>query len=91
MKSSEIWKAANENLVFVGVLFTWLQDDPENPLIGAGATKLKKMFPCFIGIDPEKKALIFQSEDDGIVGLYMNRIDEKSISLYMETGLVLEN
>ena len=91
MKSSEIWKAANEKLVFVGVLFTWLQDDPENPLIGVWATKLKKMLPCFIGIDPEKKALIFQSEDDGIVGLYMNRIDEKSISLYMETGLVLEN
>ncbi len=31
MKSSEIWKAANEKLVFVGVLFTWLQDDPEPP------------------------------------------------------------
>ena len=75
----------------MGVLFTWLQDDPQNPLIGAWATKLKKMLPCFIGIDPEKKALIFQSEDDGIVGLYMNRIDEKSISLYMETGLALEN
>lgn len=91
MKSSEIWKAANENLVFVGVLFTWLQDDSRSPHVGAGATKLKRMFPCFIGIDPEKRALIFQSEDDGIVGLYMNRIDEKSISLYMETGLELEN
>ena len=91
MKSSEIWKAANEKLVFVGVLFTWLRDDPENPLIGVWATKLKKTLPCFIGIDPEKKALIFQSEDDGIVGLYMNRIDEKTISLFMETGLVLEN
>ena len=33
MKSSEIWQAANENLVFVGVLFTWLQDDPGSPFV----------------------------------------------------------
>ena len=91
MKSSEIWKATNEKLVFVGVLFTWLQDDPKNPLIGVWATKLKKMLPCFIGIDPEKKALIFKSEDDGIVGVCMNWIDEKTVSLYMMTDLVLEN
>ena len=91
MKSSEIWKAVNENMVLVGVLITWVGDNPADPRIGEGAAWMKSRFPCFIGIDPEKKALIFQSEDDGIVGVCMNWIDEKTVSLYMMTDLVLEN
>lgn len=91
MKSSEIWKAVNENVVLVGVLITWVGDNPADPRIGEGAAGMKAMFPCFVGIDPEGKGLIFQSEDDGTVGVYMNRIDEKTVSLYMMTDLELEN
>lgn len=91
MTSQEIWERANEQLIFVGVLFTWIQENLNDPRIGAGAAKLKEMLPCFVGIDLEAKALVFQSEDEGIVALYMNRIDEQTISLSMATGLTLEN
>ena len=91
MKSSEIWEAVKANMVLVGGLATWVRDNPADPLIGEVAAKLKSMVPCFVGIDLKGQGLIFLSEDDGIVGVYMNRIDEKTASLYMMTDLELEN
>lgn len=91
MTSQEIWEWVNKELVFMGVLFVWIHDNLEDPRIGIGATKLKEMMPCFVGIDQEAEAIVFQSEDDGIVALHMNRVDEQTITLAMETNLTLEN
>ncbi|MCM1224507.1 MAG: hypothetical protein NC548_59675 [Lachnospiraceae bacterium] len=59
MTSEEIWKKANDNLFFIGAMLTWMQEKPENPFVAVGSVGLKEMFPCFIGIEPEKKTLIF--------------------------------
>lgn len=91
MTSEEIWKKANDSLFFIGAMFTWMQDKQRNPFVAVGSAGLKEMFPCFIGVDQKAGALIFQSEDEGIVGMHMERTDGKTIRLSMETGLTLEN
>lgn len=89
MICEEIWKEAKKEGPLAIVLLLWMQEHPEHPLIWMAAERLREKYPCFLGISPDGKMLLFRSEDIGAVGLYAEREDEKNVSLLMEVGIVV--
>lgn len=91
MKALEIWELVNENHQIVQYIF-----DPDTAVsqgfrIQTCTDLLKKRIPALYGIDPEKNALIFQSEDEGLVCVMVAYDEESGIaSLAFSIGAELE-
>ena len=89
MLCEEIWKEAKKEAPLAVILLLWMQEHPEHPLLWMALERLGERYPCFMGVDPDRKMLMFRSEDIGAVGLYAEREDERNVSLLMEVGIVV--
>lgn len=89
MLCEEIRKEAKKEAPLAIILLLWMQEHPEHPLLWMALERLGERYPCFMGIDPDRKMLMFRSEDIGAVGLSVERKGEKDVSLLMEVGIVV--
>ena len=89
MLCEEIWKEAKKEAPLAIILLLWMYEHPEHPLLWMALDRLGEKYPCFLGVDPDKKMLMFRSEDIGAVGFSAERKGEKDVSLLMEVGIVV--
>lgn len=91
MKACEIWELAKENHQIVQYIFDTDTPVPQLFRIQSCMDLLKKRIPALWGVDPKKNALIFQSEDEGLVCVIVAFDDESGIaSLAFSIGAELE-
>lgn len=93
MTSIEIWSVLNKEVETVAHFFRGMQDSvPTRRTVVCNTLyrRLEQMMPCLFGVDEEKNALIFRSEDEGTVAAFVTFDDEGNVGLAMETDVELE-
>lgn len=73
MKTKQIWEHANEHRELIRTLYRALCEDGD---INGIMNQLKRLIPCLFGVDPDRRALVFKSDDDGTVVLLIREEDD---------------
>jgi len=87
MKSHQIWNQANEHRELIRSIYHAVCEGGD---INAEMNQLKQHIPCLFGIDADNRSLVFQSSDEGVVGL---SVDEQHgiLALAFITNIELDS
>lgn len=86
MKSKQIWEQANKHRELIRTLYRALCGNQD---INGMMTQLKQRIPCLYGVDQDRRALVFQSADEGLVALLVKE-EGDTLVLALAPGIQLE-
>lgn len=86
MTSTQIWNQANAHWELIREIYHALV---EGESINDGMDQLKLRMPCLYGVDADRRALVFQSTDDGLVAVLVKEQDD-TFALALVTDISLE-
>jgi hypothetical protein len=86
MTSKQIWDQANTHRELIHSIYNSLCEDGN---INDNMDHLKYLMPCLFGVDADRRALVFQSTDDGLVALMVREQDDTFV-LALATGITLD-
>lgn len=86
MVTEQIWEHANQHRELVRALYRAICAKKDIDVL---MTQLKQVIPCLYGVDAERRALVFQSTNEGLVALNVQEEGDTMV-LALETGITLE-
>ena len=86
MTSKQIWNQANQHRELIRDIYRALVEGDD---INDGMNQLKRRIPCLFGVDGDRRALVFQSTDDGLVAVLVQEQGD-TFALALATDIVLE-
>lgn len=86
MNTKNIWVRVNESKELIHAIYRAICGNKD---INNQMSQLKKLIPCLIGVDFDKRALVFRSTDEGIVAVYIEEQDD-TLALAMGTDIALD-
>lgn len=86
MTSKQIWNQANEHRELVRAIYHSLCEGKD---INYGMNLLKRRISCLYGVDADRRALVFQSSDEGLVAVLVKEQGDTFV-LALATNITLD-